>query len=128
MPSYYWVKTRQGIFQDREEENIGKTRIGEGPHVKRRASLSVLSGLGVAMLLSIQRPSTLSTSRFRASRLHSFSEISAQIDLFYSVYEFHQHSCMCSTRVSGVHGGQKRVCNLLELELQSLSGHVGAGT
>lgn len=95
--------------------------------MKRRASLSVLSGLGVAMLLSIQRPSTLSTSRFRASRLHSFSEINAQIDLFYSVYEFRRHPCMCSTWVSGVHRGQKRVHNLLELELQSLSGQVGAG-
>lgn len=79
------------------------------------------------MLLSIQRPSTLSTSRFRASRLDSFSEINTQVYLFHSVYEFHRHACMCSTCVSAVLRGQKRVHNLPELEVQSLSGHVGAG-
>lgn len=98
-------KQEKESFKNREEENIGKTWKGKGPHGKRWASafcsssLSMLSGLP----LSIQRPSTLRTSRYRKSKLDSSLEINFKIYLFYSVskcstcmYVCAAHTCLVS--------------------------------
>jgi hypothetical protein len=50
--------------------------------------------------LSIQTPSTLSTSRFRVSKVDSFLEINLKIYLFYSGYK-----CCACMYVCAAHAG-----------------------